>query len=94
MHPPLGRPHELCQDVIRALIDCHEEHRIGKWFGACNDAKRDLDHCFKQEKEVRRKENLRKAREFDTKFEEYMKQKETEKTLSAPTTNSVTPKTP
>lgn len=48
---------------------------VGKWFGACNKLKSDLDDCFFQEKEVKRSENLRKAREFDAKFEEFLSKK-------------------
>ena len=68
-------------------------YTIGKWFGACNDAKAALDQCFRREKEIRRRENMRKAREFDAKFEEYMKQKEAaEKSLSLSTIPSSTDK--
>ena len=31
--------------------------------------KSDLDSCFRLEKEVKRKQNLQKAREFDEKYE-------------------------
>jgi hypothetical protein len=40
------------------LVACHEEKKIGKWFGGCNDVKIELDKCFRLEKEVKRKENL------------------------------------
>ncbi len=49
---------------------------IGKFFGACNSAKTELDWCFKMEKESKRKANMDKARDFDRKFEEYMLKKE------------------
>jgi COX assembly protein 2 len=58
------------------LIQCHEDHKIGKWFGACNDAKYEMDKCFREEKEQKRKANMEKARAFDQKFEEFMKKKE------------------
>jgi hypothetical protein len=73
MHPPLFRSHPLCQEVVDNLIRCHEENKIGKFFGACNQAKVELDKCFKIEKEQCRQENLAKARKFDAKFEAYMK---------------------
>ncbi|CAM9250482.1 unnamed protein product [Discosporangium mesarthrocarpum] len=70
MHPPLRKPHPNCQAVIDTLVACHEEHPYGKFWGNCNDAKAALDKCFVEEKEERRKNNLRKAREFEEKFVE------------------------
>lgn len=26
---------------------CHEEHKVAKWWGYCNDAKTALDRCFR-----------------------------------------------
>jgi hypothetical protein len=43
---------------------------LAKFVGYCNDAKRELDQCFRLEKAEKRKENLRKAREFDARYEE------------------------
>lgn len=40
-----------------------------KFFGACNEQKFALDRCFKDEKNVKRAENLAKARDFDKKWE-------------------------
>ena len=39
-----------------------------KFLGSCNDVKSELDECFAREKEVKKQENLRKARDFDAKF--------------------------
>lgn len=69
MHPPLERPHPDCQDVIKALVTCHEEYKFGKWLGACNQFKAELDWCLRAEKELKRDANLIKARDFDRKFE-------------------------
>lgn len=73
MHPPLDRPHPDCQEAIQNLKDCHEEHKFAKFFGKCNQFKADLDKCFRQEKEVKRAANLKKAREFEAKFEEFQR---------------------
>jgi hypothetical protein len=63
MHPPLTpENHPLCLDVITALKDCHHEQRWGKFLGACNEQKWQLDACFKAEKAVKRSINLEKAR--------------------------------
>jgi len=40
-----------------------------KFFGTCNEQKFALDRCFKDEKNVKRAENLAKARDFDKKWE-------------------------
>ncbi|CAM9682222.1 unnamed protein product [Chrysoparadoxa australica] len=61
MHPPLHRPHPTCQEVIKALIECHESNPYAKFWGTCNDQKRALDKCFAEEKEVKRKENYEKG---------------------------------
>lgn len=73
MHPPLFRPHPKCQDMITRLLQCHEENPIGKFTGACNDVKAEMDNCFRQEKEEKRAANLKKAREFEN-YERQMKE--------------------
>lgn len=47
MHPPLHRPHPSCHDVIQALEKCHQENVYKKFIGVCNNAKADLDACFR-----------------------------------------------
>ena len=50
MHPPLSlHLHPRCKDVILALHKCHTNHKIGKFFGKCNDHKRALDDCLTME---------------------------------------------
>lgn len=55
MHPPLDRPHPLCQDEIDALKKCHATQSKFK-FWECNEFKFSLDKCFKAEKNVLLKE--------------------------------------
>ena len=43
----------MCQDVIKALLACHEENPKTKFLGACNDEKTALDKCFKVRKRIR-----------------------------------------
>lgn len=85
MHPPLDRPHPDCQEVIDALKKCHAE-KSSLMFWACNEAKRNLDNCFKLEKQRllkeltkdfdedrRREDNLMKEALGQTmSFEEYL----------------------
>jgi hypothetical protein len=44
----------LLQQYIEALVRCHSEHSIAKWWGACNDAKFDLTRCLTEEKKILR----------------------------------------
>ena len=50
MHPPLHRPHPDCQDAIKALEECQKTRHFLNFF-KCNEAKADLDRCFRKEKE-------------------------------------------
>jgi len=49
MHPPLDRPHPECQDVVQALKKCHANNSK-VFFWRCDDAKTNLDKCFREEK--------------------------------------------
>ncbi len=68
MHPPLDRPHPLCQEQIDALRECHANTSKLK-FWACNELKFALDTCFKQEKQVL-------LREMNSDFEEKRKRED------------------
>jgi COX assembly protein 2 len=59
MHPPLFKEHPLCEEQVQALVRCHEERNVAKWFGACNDVKRELSACLREEKKLRVKLNKR-----------------------------------
>ncbi|TMW69348.1 hypothetical protein Poli38472_001504 [Pythium oligandrum] len=74
MHPSLEREHPDCQDVIHALNTCHDENPMAKFFGACNDAKNELDKCFRAEKIRKRTENLERARASDAYVRQKMKE--------------------
>jgi len=80
MHPPLDRSHPDCQEAIKLLKECHDENTFGKFFGKCNQFKAELDACFRQEKEVKRAANLKKAREFDAKFEDFQRAQQVQQT--------------
>ena len=57
MHPPLFQSHPLCKTEVDALVACHEEYPILKFFNACGDIKIALDLCFREEKKLRKKLN-------------------------------------
>ncbi len=59
MHPPLFQPHPLCKGEVEALVRCHEDHPVGKFFNYCGEVKLALDLCFKEEKKLRKKLNPR-----------------------------------
>lgn len=86
MHPPLDRPHPMCQEEIDALKQCHASTSKLK-FWACNDVKFIMDKCFKEEKRVlltqlnsdfdekrkREDEALREAIGHTKTFEDFLK---------------------
>ena len=86
MHPPLDRPHPMCQDQIEKLRTCHATQSKLK-FWACNELKFALDKCFKMEKqellqqinsdydEKRKQEDdaLRDAIGHEQSFEDFLK---------------------
>ena len=37
MHPPLFKPHPDCEELVKALVTCHEQNPTAKFWGACND---------------------------------------------------------
>lgn len=75
MHSPLFKEHPQCEEIVKLLVDCHETHKMGKFWGKCNEIKSELDYCFMKEKIKKRDANLAKAREFDRKFEAYQARK-------------------
>ena len=65
MHPQLTLDNNpQCVDQILAFKKCHEEcGYFARLMGTCNDAKVELDACFKKQKKSVRKGLLEKARE-------------------------------
>ena len=51
MHPPLDRPHPMCQEEIKAFQACHETTSKLKFWG-CNEVKFAMDRCLKKEKKA------------------------------------------
>jgi hypothetical protein len=50
VHPPLAlHLHPLCKDVIERFQQCHQQNLVGKFFGACNDLRTELDNCLYEE---------------------------------------------
>ena len=78
MHPSLA-PHlhsEKCRVIIRQLEQCHKDHPLRKFLGACNPLKRALDECLKEELAQRRRENYAIAQEKKRKYRQLAKEDE------------------
>jgi COX assembly protein 2 len=86
MHPPLDRPHPMCQTQINKLKECHAKTSKLKFWG-CNTIKFEMDKCLKQEKlklvsqlnenfdEKRKREDdaFQDAMGYNQSFEEFLK---------------------
>ncbi len=59
MHPPVKTlaQSEECREVIEALLKCHKEKSFGKYFGHCNQLRRELDKCLQRDYTKRRQNN-------------------------------------
>lgn len=79
MHPSLYKPHPKCEHLIQALVACHEQYPMMKFFGQCNEFKAAMDTCFREEKVERRRLNLAKAREAEQRWKDRQIQRETAK---------------
>ncbi|CAH3186136.1 unnamed protein product [Porites lobata] len=54
MHPSLApHLHGDCLEIIEQLHRCHEQHPVGKFLGECNDIKRALNRCLKEETKMK-----------------------------------------
>ena len=65
MHPDLSSHLHTseCNDLIKALVRCHEEKKYGRFFFGCNAEDTAMSRCLKQELENRRRENNKRAKE-------------------------------
>lgn len=70
MHPPLHlNKHPHCREAILRLVRCHKQHPVAKFWGVCNEAKRALDACFREEKVLNRQLNKVRAAEEKERFQ-------------------------
>ena len=68
MHPPLNKPHPLCDGLVKDLQFCHVDNPYMKFVGTCNKYKIAMDDCFREEKKRNRDDNRRnnsEAADFD-----------------------------
>jgi len=59
--------------LIDRLEECHDSGYLARYTGACNDFKRALDNCLKQEREDRTKRNQDASKLRTQKHEETRK---------------------
>ncbi|KAI9468100.1 MAG: cytochrome c oxidase biogenesis protein Cmc1-like protein [Benjaminiella poitrasii] len=77
MHPPLeAHKNEGCDGVIEALEECHRAGSFNRFLGTCNDAKRAVDECLKQEFLAQREANKGKSKEKRKRMEAIWKEME------------------
>ncbi|KAG9015624.1 hypothetical protein FRB90_004695 [Tulasnella sp. 427] len=64
MHVHLTEPDKAaaCKGLIEHLQQCHESGLLAKYTGTCNDAKRALDRCLRQERLDRTARNREAAK--------------------------------
>lgn len=62
-----------CQAAIIALSECHIEHPLTKFVGACNVVKAALDSCLADEYLIRREMNSEAAAESNARLKERLR---------------------
>ncbi|XP_050519128.1 COX assembly mitochondrial protein 2 homolog [Diabrotica virgifera virgifera] len=75
MHTDLS-PHlhsENCNELIKLLKQCHNEHPFLRIFGICNSEDHQMIKCLKQERLQRRKRNFQKSLETKEKLKNMFK---------------------
>ncbi|KNZ50077.1 hypothetical protein VP01_460g2 [Puccinia sorghi] len=75
MHPHLtGTKLEACGPIIEALHECHQSGFWRYYTGACNDIRRQLDHCLHAERMNRSSAHVKQARLQRKKLEQVWKE--------------------
>ena len=74
MHPPLALNLHTsqCQQIIRELHECHRNHPLRKFFGACNPIKLALNTCLKQERLERRRLTIEASKKTSQRSQELL----------------------
>ncbi|CAL5329859.1 unnamed protein product [Camellia sinensis] len=65
---------DVCRSIIEQFQKCHLDHPIGKFFGKCTDLKIKLDHCFRQEKALKRKANFEESKKLKERLQAHRKE--------------------
>ncbi len=72
MHPNLAlHLHKKeCGELIQQLHKCHQDNKLKKFFGGCNDLRRSLDRCLQKEYKENRTKNYLESLERKKRAEE------------------------
>eukprot|EP00741_Cyanophora_paradoxa_P001369 tig00000480_g1325.t1 len=73
-HPSLNaNVHPRCAEVIAAYHKCHQEHQVGRVFGACTDLFFQIEKCLTDEYLDLRAKNHAEAKRTRKLYEERVK---------------------
>lgn len=63
-----------CEEVMAALDECHARGFLHKMFGACNEAKREVNRCLRAERLERTARNRETAKAKKEKIQRVWKE--------------------
>lgn len=72
MHTDLSKHlhSDNCNELIRLLQQCRDDHPFQKFFGYCNHEDTQVLRCLKKERLARREENRKKSEEMKRRWKE------------------------
>ncbi|XP_044272746.1 COX assembly mitochondrial protein 2 homolog [Tribolium madens] len=65
---------EKCNELIRLLQECHNEHPFRKFVGYCNSLDHQMTKCLKEERLARRQRNFEKSKEMKEKLRRLLRE--------------------
>ncbi|KAJ8913207.1 hypothetical protein NQ315_016149 [Exocentrus adspersus] len=76
MHPDLSSHlhTEKCNELIRLLRECRNQHSFTKFFGFCNSFYMQMTRCLKDERQARRLKNYEESEIRKKKLKKLMTQ--------------------
>ncbi|KAH0812488.1 hypothetical protein MTP99_017611 [Tenebrio molitor] len=65
---------DKCNELIKLLTECHNEHPIRKFIGYCNSLDYQMTKCLKEERLARRQRNIEKSKEMKEKLRKLLRE--------------------